>query len=690
MGRVSFWLCLNSDSAIGKGLVSNHLLLKTYVIRIFLIAMAISLTLFQPASAQTLTTSNVRIEWNVQNRFRFFRETQTFREHERAWRQYLLHISGLNASDDEKERLRLTSSVLGTEHVLNDRYIPFSQHVRQKYDPRGWAARHMDQTCWNQKARAHSSCDGIEQYVSPQSHVIDARLKVEQNGTLISEYNCLWRVNDAAEVSAPCDDAVELELPYPNGGTIFVRLDGEQPIGLEARVKDLLVVGLGDSFASGEGNPDVPAQITNTRRFGNLYPTRLKDDVTSSARWLDELCHRSLYSNQMRTALQIAIENPKAAVTFLGFACSGAAVDDGILGPQAHMTYASRQEREERSTPRAITGGKRDTQMAWLLRELCIEKPQKDDGLWVCPGGAYRRNVDLLLLSVAGNDIGFSSLVAWSTLRQNTSSRLAGWFGATTSAKQFANNVRDDLPGVYARLAKAIETGIPLRDETGTFDPSRVILSAYPDILADETGAVCRAGKEDEDEDLFPANQSLDFFASWLVVTEERLNAAHKQLASLHRRIGELAGDHGWTFAARAYEDQTFRGHGFCAQDQSRKAEATETLIMPCWGKAPRETATCESNWSGKERSWRPYDPGTQNYPYALRQRWVRSFNDAYLVVNEKVIDRDGRVDGEGSRAVFSETTAAMHPTAEGHAAMADAVLIDLRTRIEGLLGDTP
>jgi hypothetical protein len=664
--------------------------LKTSVIRFFMIAMAIAASLFQPASAQTLTASNVRIEWNVQNRFRFFRDASTFREHESAWRQYLLHVTALNVSDAEKNRLRLTSSVLGAEHVLNDRYIPFTRHVRQKYDPRGWASRHLDDTCWDQKTRTHSGCGGPENYLTPKSHVIEARLRLEQKGIPISEYNCLWRINENAEVSAPCDEAVELELPYPSGGTILVRLDGEQPIGVEARVKDLLVVGLGDSFASGEGNPDVPAQITSTRRFGNVYPTRLKDDLTSNAQWLDELCHRSLYSNQMRTALQIAIENPEVAVTFLGFACSGAAVDDGILGPQAHMTYASRQERDERSTPRAISGGKRDTQMAWLSRELCREKPQKEDGFWTCPGDAFRRNVDLLLVSIGGNDIGFSSLVAWSTLRQNTSSRLASWFGATTSAKEFSNNMRDDLPGVYARLAKAIETGIPLRDETGTFDPSRVILSAYPDILADETGAVCRAGEEGEDEDLFPANQSLDFFASWLVVTGERLNAAHKQLALLHRRMGELAGDHGWTFAARAYEDQTFRGHGFCAQDVSRKSEPTETLIMPCWGKASRETATCEVNWSGKERSWRPYDPGTQLFPYALRQRWVRSFNDAYLVVNEKVIDRNGRVDTQGSRAVFSETTAAMHPTAEGHAAMADAILIDIRARVAELLGQTP
>ena len=40
--------------------------------------------------------------------------------------------------------------------------------------------------------------------------------------------------------------------------------------------------------------------------------------------------------------------------------------------------------------------------------------------------------------------------------------RLAKFFGATVSAKQFAENMKDILPGAYARLAKAIERAVPL------------------------------------------------------------------------------------------------------------------------------------------------------------------------------------------------------------------------------------
>jgi hypothetical protein len=197
---------------------------------------------------------------------------------------------------------------------------------------------------------------------------------------------------------------------------------------------------------------------------------------------------------------------------------------------------------------------------------------------------------------------------------------------------------------------------------------------------------VCAAGKEGEDEDLYPANQSLDYWSSWLVVTPNKLTAAHDQLEKLHRRMGELAEDHGWQYAGRAYEDRPFRGHGFCARDASAGNDPAEQLIMPCVGKAARDTATCSQSWSGKQRDWRPYNPEKENFPYALRQRWVRTFNDAYLLINQKVLRRDGKIDEEASAAVFSETTGAMHPSAEGHAAMADAILMDLRSKVQALL----
>ena len=646
-----------------------------------------------PLKAQTLNTTDFQIEWKVTNRFRLFTDASFFKLHENAWRQYLIHVNEQKLSEEQKSLLVRGSSVLGSEHVLNDRYIAFSRLERSKFDWRGWAAQGAGRLCWNPKNRMHDLCGDVESYINPTSHEIEISLRPLVPNKLISEFNCDWRVGNAPVVTAPCDGAVTASLPYPNGADISVAVVGEQPITLKAKVRDLLIVGLGDSFGSGEGNPDMPAEFSEAQRYKNLYPRRKNNDASGSALWTDELCHRSLYGHQLRAALQIAVENPQSAVTFLGYACSSAGIEAGILGPQEYVervstTRAQSSDSAEAAPSRFLSGDSKDAQIRWLLRELCRVKPRESDGLWVCPDNQFRRSVDYLFLSIGGNDVGFRNVVAWATLREGTSATLAKFFGATVSAKQFARNMKDILPGVYARLAKAIERAVPLYSGDQGFDASHVILTAYPDMLVDETGQICTAGgTEDGEEDRFPANQSLDFFSSWLATTSGRLTAVHEQLATLDRRMRDLSGDHGWTYAGRVYNDRVFQGHGFCAQRSKFASDPAEVLMIPCWGKAARPTQTCQSSWSGKAKEWRPYNPATQNFPYALRQRWVRTFNDAYMVVNQKVIDRSGKIDDQSSAQTFSETTGAMHPNAEGQAAMADAILMDIRDEVSKMLG---
>ena len=91
----------------------------------------------------------------------------------------------------------------------------------------------------------------------------------------------------------------------------------------------------------------------------------------------------------MRAALQIAIENTQSAVTFLGYACSGAGIEAGILGPQEYVesVSAAKADSSEGATPPPssfLSGDSKDAQIRWLLRELCAVKsrltqPEKAD-----------------------------------------------------------------------------------------------------------------------------------------------------------------------------------------------------------------------------------------------------------------------------------------------------------------------
>lgn len=659
------------------------------MLRFFLFAAAL-VALFQaPAEAQTLNTSQFKIEWQVSNRFRLFRDPKFFRMQENAWRQYLLYVDEQKMESDERDSFIARTSIVGAEHVLNDRYIAFSNILRKNFDWRGWAARGQDELCYDSRKRLHSACGGIDAYLNPPSHGVEMWLSAE-GAAVPATVLCEWRIDGKLVAETSCAERVSgpgIEIPYPNGAEISVNVVGETPIITQAHVKDLLIAGLGDSFASGEGNPNLPVAFAGQRRFRNMYPERRQNDAGGSAVWTDELCHRSLYGQQLRAALQIAVENPQAAVTFLDYSCSGASIDAGILGPQTYVERVANGDNNQMAA-RPVSGGEKDSQLYRLMRELCAAKPEMRRGIPTCPGNQFRRSIDFLFLSIGGNDIGFSNIVAWASLRDSASTAIASFFGATVSAKEFTRRMRDILPDAYARLSSVLESTLPITSAAdGVFDPSRIVLTAYPDLVTNEAGEICEAApNEGDDEDRYAANQSLDMFSSWLTARESRLQAVREQFAILHKRMRDLAGDHGWTFAGHVYADRMFEGHGFCARNLRRNEDPAEQLMIPCFGSASRDTETCQSSFSGKEGHWRPYDPSTENYPYALRQRWVRTFNDAYMVVNQKVRDRFGKIDEKASAAVFSETTGALHPSAEGHAAMADGIMLTLRPVLYDML----
>lgn len=73
----------------------------------------------------------------------------------------------------------------------------------------------------------------------------------------------------------------------------------------EVRIKDVLIVSLGDSVASGEGNPP----------------------------WRSRRCHRSTQAAPMIAALALEEADPRSSVTAIDLSCSGAGIEQGLLHP---------------------------------------------------------------------------------------------------------------------------------------------------------------------------------------------------------------------------------------------------------------------------------------------------------------------------------------------------------------------
>lgn len=114
------------------------------------------------------------------------------------------------------------------------------------------------------------------------------------------------------------------DFVFPQEGSYPVRVSIVDQNGVTVSVerlveiRNILVVSLGDSLASGEGNPDVDA-VGFPQPSRNPFATQGTPPV-----WQDRRCHRSLWSWHAQAARDLETENPRTSVTFLALACSGA------------------------------------------------------------------------------------------------------------------------------------------------------------------------------------------------------------------------------------------------------------------------------------------------------------------------------------------------------------------------------
>jgi hypothetical protein len=130
----------------------------------------------------------------------------------------------------------------------------------------------------------------------------------------------------------------------------------------------------------------------------------------------------------------------------------------------------------------------------------------------------------------------------------------------------------------------------------------------------------------------------------------------------LNAQLAAVAGRN-WTYID-AFRDE-FRSHGLCASN----------------GGGPQETLAFPRQVNG---AWTPFKP-SEYRPYMPRQRWFRTPNDAFLTGHFHVA---GSVVQSALRSeslswfqlmLASTYSGAFHPTAEGHAAIADATVAAAR-----------
>jgi hypothetical protein len=600
----------------------------------------------QPAHAEIRSGAALHIEWEVKNRFRLFRREADFQRHVAAARG---------------------EGVLAAERRL-----------ARETDGRGWARDIVERLCVDRAGRLLEFCerDGErEVYLAPREH----RVGVTLAGTLPANEGCVWSFDDgdgpARQVSSTCTEEVKALLSYGRATIasvdIILRDGTAMRLVSEIRVRDVLIAGMGDSIASGEGNPDRAVRLSDEgfcfKRFdgGEYYRpgragfsgnkscnTTVGDDAGSndwarqSARWMGGPCHRSLYGYQLRTALALAIENPRLAVTFVPLGCTGATINAGFLGNQRASECPSP------GTGAACSGTSR-AQITELTDLLATARRHRAD-----------RALDLVLLTIGANDILFSGLIANIIIEPGTERTLLRRGGIIASVEDAQRVLERELPGNFAKARAALKPLIG-----GNL--SRIVYVTYgnPALAAPDTP--CPGGRDGFDvHPAFAANgerlrQAANFVSrrflpgmKALALCEEGKNCrdpstermtfvdAHQPAFALHGACARSDDD-------PAFDRECFSGTG----------ETFETSLT----KAATDPMACGY-------------PASEFRPYAPRARWIRTANDSYftaLTYPEGLPSLLQPADlHDAIWGIFAAVYGgAIHPTAEGHAAMADAAL---------------
>lgn len=298
--------------------------------------------------------------------------------------------------------------------------------------------------------------DGLFDVNPPASFIFPANWPVtldacasNGDGSPITEYR--WQIAGPgiAGIVTRTSPTCTHVYPFPTQGAYAVTLTITTAAGPQASksrgvvVKDWLIVSMGDSIASGEGSPDIPA-------FSMPGGQPL---------WANEQCHRSRMAASSIAALVLELAIPHTSVTFVHLACSGATIAEGIVGPYTGIE------------PGALLPPQVQ-QLSDLMAQATVL-------------GRPLRSVDALLLSIGANDMDFVEVFFSCVLLDSCQNDV---FGRPDSVEAW-KLVQDGLatlnatyPGMTSTLNAAYGANLV---------PNRVFITEYNDVLRNDAGALC-------------------------------------------------------------------------------------------------------------------------------------------------------------------------------------------------------
>jgi hypothetical protein len=300
----------------------------------------------------------------------------------------------------------------------------------------------------------------------------------------------------------------------------------------------LVIASIGESYAAGEGNPNVELGRNRAVKWQPLGPLfdsngqpRSTDDGTGVQ------CHHSIVNGRAQAALALnALDG--VDINFASFACSGSTIGVGLLG-----SYFGIEPGNRSALPPQI-----DQLQAWLNTMPITQ-----------------RRLDVLLISVGGNDMAFGDVVP-----DCLNPLVLACYQDQTLLDSIANGhtTNDGVVGTNHVRAKykALETAINALNPKPRF----VVITSYPDLVRDSDGIPCDSVDVDHGFTVNAQHQPGTTFGlggSMKNITGDEANyLSNTLLPALNAKVLQGGEDNGWIFLAGMPE--MTNEHGYCAADR--------------------------------------------------------------------------------------------------------------------------
>jgi hypothetical protein len=278
----------------------------------------------------------------------------------------------------------------------------------------------------------------------------------------------------------------------------------------EIFVNDILIVSMGDSYASGEGNPH------DKYEYG-VWAVGGDPEATSR----NQLAHRSIYSAPAQAAWLLEQNDPHTSVTFVSVASSGATTRH-LLESQSRFDFEGH----------FVAGDylfEGDTSLPGQISQVRALTRQGDSF----------REIDRLFLSAGGNDAGFTEIIE-------------GLLKDDYSAFPSLPAKFSTLLATYQNLDDVIESQLPV-------DRQNIFLTGYPDPTSDASVTNTPLKMMD---DVFDLAGVLGIIND--VSYREIQLARNYVLAPLNATLAQAALRNQWQFVT---QEKALWTHGYAAEE---------------------------------------------------------------------------------------------------------------------------